>query len=285
MSRTGTSVPVRVRVIDSGEVSSRQDALAAEEPLEVRLSRPSGEDAVAVTTTMRTPGHDFELAAGFLHAEGLLPDKRALRSVRYCVDAASDGEQLYNIVTVDLVTAPQRSALAELERRVSATSACGLCGRASVDELMSADLPPAEAGSPLVSAATICSLPAALRKEQSVFDRTGGLHAAGLFEASGELLCVREDIGRHNAVDKLVGWALLAGRLPLGDQVLMVSGRAGYEIVQKAAMAGIPVVASVSAPSSLAVAAAERVGMTLVGFVRGDRLNIYCGEERVIPPS
>jgi len=227
-----------------------------------------------VSVTMRTPGNDFELAVGFLHAEGLLP-RGTLRAVSYCADVDRP-DQLYNVVTVETDgIAPPEPARVGL-----VSSACGVCGSVSLDTLRERGLRPVESAL-TVPAGTLYGLPDALRAAQGLFAATGGLHAAGLFTSGGELLAAREDVGRHNAVDKLVGWALLGDRLPLSGAVLLVSGRAGYEIVQKAVAAGIPVVASVSAPSSLAVAVAADFGVTLVGFLRGQRCNVYAGHDRI----
>jgi FdhD protein len=254
----------------------RRDSLVTEEPLELRVS--AGGVSRTVSTTMRTPGHDFELAVGFLHTEGLLAPGGP-RQVSYCADVERP-DQRFNVVTVE-VDAP---APPEPVRTGLVSSACGVCGSASLDALRERGLAPVAAG-PTVPVEVLYGLPERLRAAQGVFSATGGLHAAGLFTPAGEVLAVREDVGRHNAVDKLVGWALLGGGLPLSGGVLMVSGRAGYEIVQKAVAAGIPVVASVSAPSSLAVAVAEDFGVTLVGFLRGRRCNVYAGRERIVLPG
>jgi FdhD protein len=250
----------------------RRDRLAGEEPMEIRVAPMSGEPR-PVAVTMRTPGHDLELAAGFLVTEGIVAPG-GVRRVAYCDDV--EGDQLYNVVTV---RTDGPIALGE-GRRVASTSACGICGKASLDDVEVRCAPLGEG--PRIARRTLLALPDALRAGQRVFDATGGLHAAGLFDAGGRLLTLREDIGRHNAVDKVVGAAALAGELPAADRVLMVSGRAGFEIVQKAAVAGIPILAAVSAPSSLAVEAAERLGMTLVGFLRGDGFNLYAGRGRIV---
>jgi FdhD protein len=270
--RRGRSASVLVTSVRAGQRRSVPDHLAAEEPLEVRMGGP-GQPAMAVGVTMRTPGDDFELAAGFLHTEGLLAPAD-LGAIRYCV--AEGAAQEHNIVTVDVrrPVDPDR-----LSRRFAATAACGLCGKATLDDL-EVRCDPVGPG-PVVAPEVLTALPDRLRAAQRVFERTGGLHAAGLFDAAGELLVLREDVGRHNAVDKVVGRALLDGLLPLADRVLLVSGRLGYEIVQKAAVAGIPFVAAVSAPSTLAVETAARFGITLVGFLRGDAFNVYAGLERV----
>lgn len=263
---------VRVISVRSGERHELPDTLVTEEPMEIRVAAP-GRESERVAVTMRTPGHDFELAAGFLVNEGVI-DPGGIAGIRYC--ALADQEQLYNTVTVD-VRRPVDTRPARRTQPVS--SACGVCGVTSLDDV-AARCSPVEAGG-MVANTLLLDLPTRLRTGQRLFERTGGLHAAGLFSTAGELLVVREDIGRHNAVDKVVGWAALAGRIPLSDHVLMVSGRAGFEIAQKAAAAGIGVVAAVSAPSSLAVATAERLGITLVGFLRSDRYNIYSHPERV----
>jgi FdhD protein len=278
--RPAGTVATRVRTVEGTRSTLREDRLATEEPLEIRV-RPAGGEAVAAAATMRTPGHDFELAAGLLHAEGLLAGRAALKGIRYCTDAGVDGAQEYNVVTVDLAS-PGAPPLAGVQRLLPPTSACGICGLASIEELLSRGLealpePPA----PTVDPDVIRGLPGRLREEQRRFAETGGVHAAGLFDAAGEPLCVREDVGRHNAVDKVVGWALLEDRLPLEGTLLMVSGRASFEIVQKAVVARIPLLAAVSAPSSLAVDTARRFGLTLAGFVRGDRFNVYAGDERI----
>ena len=274
MARPGSVTPVRLTAVEVGDGRKRAaDALATEEPMEIRVDAP-GMEQRQVAVTMRTPGNDFELAAGFLHTEGLVAASGDVRSVRYC--SVPREEQQYNVVTVDLAR-PYDAEL--LQRNFYTTSSCGICGKASLDSISVRCAPVAEG--PSVSEAVVVELPGRLREAQRLFDRTGGLHAAGLFDAEGRLLELREDVGRHNAVDKLVGHALLAGALPLSDRVLMVSGRLSFEIVQKAAVAGIPVVCAVSAPSSLAVDAGRRFGMTLVGFLRGSRFNIYTGAERI----
>jgi FdhD protein len=250
------------------------DRLAAEEPMEIRVGGP-GEAPTAVSVTMRTPGHDFELAVGFLRSEGIVSSSSDVSSVRYC-DAVPRDEQRYNIVTVQL-TRPV--ALDGVQRRFSVTASCGICGTATLDQLRRR-CDPLGPG-PSVAVSTLLALPDALRRSQRLFDQTGGLHAAGLADPEGTMLSVREDVGRHNAVDKLVGRGLLDDALPLHDRVLVVSGRLSFEIVQKAALAGIPILAAVSAPSSLAVTTARDLGMTVVGFIRGPRANVYCHPERV----
>jgi FdhD protein len=264
--------PIRVVAVRDGRRLEKPDVLATEEPMEVRAHGPAQQPA-AVAVTLRTPGHDFDLAVGFLHGEGLLlPGEVAM--VCYC-EQVEKADQAYNIVTVVL----RRRFVPPPVRAFTATAACGVCGKASLDEV-AARCDPVAPG-PVVDAELLARLPERLRAGQAVFERTGGLHGAGLFTADGEVLCLREDIGRHNAVDKVVGWALLAGRLPLSGTILVVSGRLGFEIVQKAAMAGIGLVGAVSAPSSLAVATADRLGVTLAGFMRGRSMNLYTHPERV----
>lgn len=269
-------VTVRRRVLRfrDGASSERPDTLAAEEPMEIRVG------GRALTVTMRTPGNDFDLATGFLVSEGVVHARDDVAGVRYCAGATSDGGNTYNVVDVALapgVAAPDAS----LERNFYTTSSCGLCGKASLDAVRTTAAW-SVADDPLrVSPRTLTALPDRLRAAQRVFDTTGGLHAAGLFDAQGELLCLREDVGRHNAVDKVVGHALRTGLLPLRETMLMVSGRASFELVQKAVMAGIPLLAAVSAPSSLAADLAEESGVTLVGFLRGTSMNVYTGPHRL----
>jgi FdhD protein len=275
------SIPVRRNVtaakvvrVANGSRSVRPDSLATEEPMEIRVEG-LGQAAVSAAVTMRTPGGDFELAAGFLYTEGLIQARHELRRVSYCEDLGPE-EQRYNVVTVELARPFDAGVLS---RNFYANSSCGICGKASLDDV-EVHCAPLAAG-PEIAAEVIRGLPDALRAAQPVFERTGGLHAAGLFSAEGGLLSLREDVGRHNAVDKVVGEALLAGDLPLSERILQVSGRVSFEIVQKAARAGVPVVSAVSAPSSLAVEGAERLGMTVVGFVREGRFNVYSHPERI----
>ncbi|MBU8826420.1 formate dehydrogenase accessory sulfurtransferase FdhD [Mycolicibacterium goodii] len=262
-----------VRLAESG-ATERPDTLAAEEPLEIRVAgRP-------LTVTMRTPGNDFDLARGFLVSEGVVARAGDIVAIRYCAGATRDGSNTYNVLDVllaDGVTTPDPS----LERNFYTTSSCGVCGKASLEAVRTVSSFTVGDDPVRLSAATIVTMPDTLRAAQRVFDRTGGLHAAALFDVEGELLCVREDVGRHNAVDKVIGWALDSDRLPLRGAVLMVSGRASFELVQKAVMAGIPALAAVSAPSSLAVDLAREMGLTLVGFLRGETMNIYSGAERI----
>jgi FdhD protein len=260
-----------VRVRD-GVAASRFDSLVAEEPMELRVNG----DAVSVT--MRTPGHDFELALGFCLTEGLIPHTRVVRAVRYCAGPGSAAGE-HNVVDVGL-RSPARVA-PELRRNVYTASSCGLCGTASI-ETVRKRLPAVSEDDLQISGEVLATLPDRLRDRQRLFSRTGGLHAAAVFSADGDLLCVREDVGRHNAVDKVIGWAAMQDRLPLRRTVLLVSGRIAFEITQKALFAGIPIIAAVSAPSSLAVALAEDAGMTMVGFLRGASMNVYTRTDRVL---
>jgi FdhD protein len=276
-ARRTSKTKSRVRRIEDGRVRVRPDVLATEEPMEIRLVSGATKQTVAVT--MRTPGSDFELAAGFLYGEGIVASQEDIRKISYCVDADVDAEQHYNIVNVEL-RGGREYDLRPLERHFYTTSACGVCGKASLEQLELRGCPVIGPG-PEVSAKTIYSLPEKLRAAQGLFEATGGLHAAALFDAEGDLIALREDVGRHNATDKLLGWALLEGRLPLRDRVVMVSGRSSYEIMQKCLTAGVPIVCAVSAPSSLAVDVAREFGMTLVGFLRGSKFNVYAGFERI----
>jgi FdhD protein len=264
---------VHVVTMNDGIRSERTDTLATEEPLEIRVEGP-GQGQRSVAVTMRTPGGDFELAVGFLFTEGLIAPTDVNR-VAYC-DNLPGEDQRYNVVSVTL---DHPFDVDRLKRNFYATSSCGVCGKAALDDIEVRCAPVATGAR--VQADMLLGLPHKLRAAQKVFDRTGGLHAAGLFTADGDLVSVREDVGRHNAVDKVVGEQVLAGHVPLAEHVLQVSGRLSFEIVQKAAVAGIPIVSAVSAPSSLAVDAGERFGITLVGFVRDDRLNVYTHPERV----
>lgn len=248
------------------------DEVVREEPLEIRIG------GVPVAVVMRTPGHDEELALGFLATEGIVDEPAAIRSVRHC-SVIEDPDAENNVIQAILADGVEVD-LARLRRNMFASSSCGLCGKATIEQVMVRCEPLRD--DTRVGAAWLCSLPDRLRAEQDVFSRTGGLHAAGLFTAGGDALVVREDVGRHNAVDKVVGWALGRGLLPLRDHVLMVSGRVSYEITLKAAEAGISVLAAVSAPSSLAIDLAAEVGLTLVAFVRERRLTIYTAHERVV---
>ncbi|HET9059248.1 MAG TPA: formate dehydrogenase accessory sulfurtransferase FdhD [Acidimicrobiales bacterium] len=276
-TRPGPTSKVRAwEVVGEGRRGG-DDTVATEEPMEIRLVAGGLRRPVAVT--MRTPGNDFELAAGFLFNEGVIREPSQLRAITYCVDGDVPDQQRYNIVNVE-VKGATATDLAPLERHFSMTSACGVCGKATLDALGERGLVPLPPG-PCVGPELIWSLPDRLREAQRVFESTGGLHATGLFGADGTLVALREDVGRHNAMDKVVGWALMHGRVPLRDHVLLVSGRASFELVQKALSAGVPVLCSVSAPSSLAVDLAREFGLTLVGFLRDRRFKIYSCPDRI----
>ncbi|HEY3505481.1 MAG TPA: formate dehydrogenase accessory sulfurtransferase FdhD [Actinocatenispora sp.] len=263
-----------VRITD-GAVDRRADTLVVEEPLEIRV------DGSPLAVTMRTPGDDVDLAVGFLCTEGVVGSAADVVSARHC--AGGDGEaNTYNVLDVVLAEGTPPPVV-DPTRNFYTTSSCGLCGKASIDAVRTRSRYPVAADPVRVTAELLTALPDELRAAQRVFERTGGLHAAGLFTPAGDAVCVREDVGRHNAVDKVIGWAVREGRVPLAGLVLMVSGRASFELVQKASMAGIPVLAAVSAPSTLAVDLAAEVGMTLVGFLRGSRMNVYSGAERIAP--
>ncbi len=264
-----------VWVVDNGQGRSRSDYLATEEPLEIRLSDPQRPLAV----TMRTPGADFDLTAGFLYSEGLIQHRQDIQFMSHCVDPEVAEQQRHNIVNVVLRQGLPLD-LQPLERHFFTTSACGVCGKASLDALKIRGYSAFLEG-PKVSSNIICRLPNQLRTAQGIFTATGGLHAAALFDRDGQLIKLREDVGRHNALDKLIGSALLADELPWGQQIIMVSGRSSFEILQKSLVAGVPLVCAVSAPSSLAVAIAREFNITLIGFLRGERFNIYSGVERI----
>ena len=268
----------QVRHLDADGESIRPETLVVEEPLEIRVG------GSALTVTMRTPGADVELAQGFLLTEGLIAGRDDIARAAYCQGKNDDGVNTYNVLDVQLaphVPPPQ----VDVTRNFATTSSCGVCGKASLDAvtLVSRHAPGDDPTT--VPSTVLTSLPGRLREAQQVFADTGGLHAAALFDADGTPLVLREDVGRHNAVDKVVGWALEAGRVPLAGTVLLVSGRASFELTQKAVMAGIPILAAVSAPSSLAVELAEASGVTLVAFLRGDSMNIYTRPDRVSAPA
>jgi FdhD protein len=259
-----------------GGTAARADFLAGEEPLGIRV------DGTALTMTMRTPGDDLELAAGFLVGEGVVHSAADIAEIKLC-DGTSCGhaghDDMGNIADVTLAAGVELAP--GTRRNFMTTSACGVCGKASIADICVLPVLPLAGDHTCFTPGMLAALPERLREAQRVFSRTGGLHAAGLFTAEGELIAVREDVGRHNAVDKVVGWALLDGRLPLAGCVLLVSGRASFELVQKAVLAGIPLLAAVSAPSSLAVDLAEEAGLTLVGFLRGPSMNVYTGAGRL----
>ncbi len=274
-------ISVRVWRLEGGQAIEAPDRLASEEPLEIRLR--AGELHSRVAVTMRTPGADRELALGFLFAEGVIDRIEAVVGSRLLHDDWSAPGEPSNVLEVE-IAGNELPDLARLERHFFATSACGVCGRAGIENLRLRGFRPAGAG-PRVTARLLYSLPERLRAAQELFAATGGLHAAALFTAAGELVAVREDVGRHNALDKLIGWAFEDGRLPLSDTIVLVSGRSSFELVQKSIAAGVPILCSVSAPSSLAVELAMEIGQTLVGFLRDGRLNIYAGRERVTTGS
>jgi FdhD protein len=265
---------VQVVAVDGGHTLRRPDKLVTEEPMEIRLHGP-GEQPKPVAVTMRTPGNDFELAVGFCVTEGLLATADELASVAYCL--GGDGEQQFNVVTIK----HRAPAVADVrERNFVANASCGLCGKAALDDVEQR-VTPLPFDGPKVPASVLVSLPERLAEHQRVFDATGGLHAAARFTTAGVFVASREDVGRHNALDKLIGHAFLERALPLRDEIVLVSGRVSFELVQKAAIAGVPVLCAVSAPSSLAVSAAERFGQTVVGFLRNGRFNVYSHPERV----
>lgn len=263
--------------------AERDDLVAVEEPLEVRVvaELEGGRQRHPVAITMRTPGHDFELAAGFLYSEGVLTERPSIWRIGYC-ETPEQEESEGNIVEVHLAPGTRFDA-SRTSRQVYTTSSCGVCGRGSLELLWTAQPDRPDGDDLALTAEMLCALPARLEAAQAVFGQTGGLHAAAVCDAEGELELLREDVGRHNAVDKLVGRLLLDDALPGSNRLLLVSGRASFELVQKAIMAGIPALAAVGAPSSLAVSAAERFGLTLIGFLSESRYNVYAGRERVEP--
>lgn len=278
------------RVVAGSVTEDSPDVLAVEEPLEIRLGIPGGGHR-AISITMRSPGDDGELAAGFLFTEGIVRSADQIKQIRHCgtgrnpsgsegVSARDNGPK-QNTIRVDLQEGVKLD-LKRLERHFYTTSSCGVCGKSSIEALHTGAKKLADLENPKIDTDIIHRLPARLRASQDVFDQTGGLHASALFSSKGELEIVREDVGRHNALDKVIGAKLLAGELPLSQKILLVSGRASFELVQKAVMAGIPILVAVGAPSSLAVELADEFGMTLAGFVRGDSFNIYTGKSRII---
>lgn len=265
----------KIWIFSEGKQCSHVDEVATEEPLEIRLS-PSNK---TVAVTMRTPGSDFELVAGFLYNEGIIKHRSDLVKMSYCIDPELDGEQQQNIVNVTLKS-DVKFDFTSLERHFFTNSSCGVCGKASIASLE-------QKGCPVltenwqITTNIICGLAEQLKQAQAVFNKTGGLHAAALFNSEGHLLKLREDIGRHNALDKLIGSAFLADELPLNQGILMVSGRTSFEIIQKSLMARIPIICAISAPSSLAVSLAQAFNITLIGFLRGQRFNVYSGLSRL----
>src|SRR6266702_5663584 len=274
MHRPGPTVDAKVWKRDRVWIAEENDRIASEEPMEIRVEQGHGKQRTtsSLSGTMRTPGDDFELAAGFLFTEGIVARKRDIARIEYCTD--SQVPQEYNIVSAVLRAGMDFQA-DRLSRHFYMTSSCGVCGKTSLEAVRVAARHPMPKGRPRINSDVVRSIPERLREEQALFSETGGLHAAGLFDARGNLQSVREDVGRHNAVDKVVGEAFLADRVPLSDHILAVSGRSSFEIMQKAAVAGVPIVVAVGAPSSLAVTLADEFGMTLVGFARGERFNVY----------
>jgi FdhD protein len=262
-----SQAPVQLLALENGAFVARDDLLATEAPLEIRIA-----GAARPIVTMRTPGHDPELALGLLHAEGVIRGRDDVLAIH----PLSEGDDVLRVVLAPAA----RARAGRLQRSLDANSACGVCGKTRIDPPASADVPPLPAG-PQVDIETLLRLPAIQRASQPVFRYTGGLHAAALFDAAGELLVLREDVGRHNALDKLVGWALLCDRLPLHGHLVLLSGRASYELVQKCALAAVPILCAVSAPSSLAVELARRFRITLIGFLRGERFNLYSAPGRI----
>ena len=259
---------------ENGKPQRRKDILATEEPMEILLRAGDKQQTVAIT--MRTPGNDYELAAGFLYNEGILQRRDEISGMTYCVDG---NQQEYNSLRIQL-KADSMPELKQLERHFFTNSACGVCGSTMLDDLSERNIPAIPEG-PVVDHSLVTSLPDKLRQSQNLFDTTGGLHAAALFDLDGNILAAREDVGRHNALDKLIGWGLLNDQLPFNNRIVMVSGRASYELLQKSYIAGVSIFCAVSAPSSLAVDVAQRFGITLIGFLRGNRFNVYTGNERI----
>ncbi|MCB0564732.1 MAG: formate dehydrogenase accessory sulfurtransferase FdhD [Phaeodactylibacter sp.] len=268
--------------IENGRTQARTDFLACEEPLEIKLAYgPRGQrQSRSLAVTMRTPGEDEELAAGFLFTEGIIGKAADIKAMRHVGDALAE-EARENILLVEL-SEELPVDFDKLNRHFYTSSSCGICGKASIDMVRSVSCYFPRRDYPLIQASTLQALPDKLSRQQAIFECTGGIHAAASFTPQGQLLVVREDVGRHNALDKLLGASLLKGQMPLREQAILLSGRLSFELVQKSVMAGVPILAAVGAPSSLAVELAEEYGMTLVGFLRGQAFNIYCGEERVV---
>jgi len=273
----GAAASVQILSLDGARVREVVDEVATEEPLEIRVSCASG--MVPLAVTMRTPGNDFELAAGFLFNEGVISRRSDIAGISYCLEPHMDAAQRYNIVTVQL-NLPALPSLERLERHFTTSSACGVCGKATIEALQTRAASIED--SVRISRALLSELPRKMREAQRTFASTGGLHACALFDENAALVVLREDVGRHNALDKITGWALLNDRPPLEHCVLLVSGRASYELVQKSITSRIPVLCAVSAPSSLAVELARAFNLTLLGFVREDRANVYAGAERIV---
>jgi len=273
MSSQHSATPIRLLALRNDVVCEQMDWLATEEPLEIRVQGP-GQEMVRVAVTMRTPGHDHELAVGFLYTEGLIQARHEIVAIQ--ADGSQDDQAPCNVVTIHLTRPIDPTTV---QRNFYTTSSCGICGKTSLEQIAVHCAPVAPG--PVVPRAALVELPTTLRTAQRLFAQTGGLHACALFDVKGRLLSLREDVGRHNAVDKLVGQMLLEGNIPLRDQILLVSGRTSLEIMQKAAMAQVPIVCAISAPSSLAVEVAQRFRMTLVGFLRDTHCNVYTHPERL----
>ena len=277
-TRPGRTTEARVTELSGTTASGKHDSVATEEPLEIRLA--SGNASRTLAVTMRTPGNDFELAAGFLYGEGVVRSRDEIAGITYCLDSTPALDQQYNVVSVELSAVRPLAEFDGFERHFTIGSACGVCGRAALVSLHERGITPID-DDLKVGASLLYELPDRMRAAQRIFASTGGLHAAALFDERGNTVAVREDVGRHNAVDKLVGWGLLEGRLPFARSIALVSGRTSYEIVQKCAVARIPILCSISAPSSLAVDLAREFGITLVGFLRGDHANVYGAPDRI----
>jgi FdhD protein len=277
-----TSVkPTTIKKVSDSGVESKPDLLAIEEPLEIRIGFGALDDRQqkSLSVTMRTPGHDFELASGFLFTEGIIQNFDQIESIKYCEDVGKQEEkEKENVVRIELKPEVKLD-FEKLQRHFYTSSSCGVCGKSSIDSVRVSCKKLNDNFS--IPSSVVHKLPETLRKAQQVFEYTGGLHAVGLFNAKGELILLREDVGRHNALDKVIGAMLFKKEVPLSNYILMVSGRASFELVQKAAVAGVPILSAVGAPSSLAVDLAKEFGMTLLGFVRDQRFNIYCGDERI----
>jgi FdhD protein len=276
---TGSVKHIDIKKISGSEVESKPDLLAIEEPLEIRMGFGAMTDRQqkSLSVTMRSPGHDFELTVGFLFTEGIIKKYDQIESVKYCEDGGKQ-DQKENIVRVELKPEVEID-FEKLQRHFYTSSSCGVCGKSSIDSVKVNCAPQPDTFQ--IASSIVHSLPEKLRKAQQVFEHTGGLHASALFDAEGNLILLREDVGRHNVLDKIVGAMLSKEKIPLSNYALLVSGRASFELVQKAAVAGIPLLAAVGAPSSLAVELAKEFGMTLLGFVRDQRFNVYCGEQRI----
>ncbi|MDR7279981.1 formate dehydrogenase accessory sulfurtransferase FdhD [Catenuloplanes atrovinosus] len=273
---------VRIDVDGDGSVRRRPDTLSAEEPFEIRVGPAGPGRRAPLAVTMRTPGDDLDLALGFLFTEGVIRSADDVVTAQLC--AGTDMPNTYNVVDV-VLAADVPAPVTDPSRNFYTTSSCGVCGKASIDAIRTRSVHPVADDPMRVSPRVLAGLPDRLRERQRTFERTGGLHAAAIFDADGDLLAIREDVGRHNAVDKVIGWALRSGRVPLTGHILMVSGRASFELTQKAWMAGLPLLAAVSAPSTLAVDLADEAGMTLIGFLRGTSMNVYTGATRITHPS